>query len=566
MRAQGSELRPDEPRLTFTFEGEVIAARSGESIAAALTAAGVRTFRITREGEPRGLYCGMGVCQDCLVDIDGQPSVRACMTKAAAGASILRNIAPARLPKTLPSAEHNADVRLDPDVLVIGGGPAGLTAALSAARQGAHVIIVDERPVPGGQYFKQPHTGLTQFADDRQFEQGRELIGKVRGNGVTIVEGMVANAAMPLTVTVIAGRSRLDFAPKRLVVATGAYERAHPVPGWTLPGVMTTGAAQTLLRSYRVLPGKRILVAGNGPLNLQVAIELSRAGADIAAVLEAAPEPGFTTMSALAAMALAAPGLMRQGFGYLRELKRRNIAVHYAASVDGIGPGLTATAGHLAFEADAVCLGYGFLPGNEILRLLGCRHDYDPHRRHLVTRRDDAMRTSIPEVFAAGDCCGLGGAHAAMAEAVIAGNTAAREALGAAEPVFPGEVFHAWQDLKRHRRFQKALWTVFKSAETGQTMRSEALLCRCESVPAEQVSRIIADGNGSIGSLKRQSRLGMGRCQGRYCVPEAVEHLCRAQDRLPDEFSFAAPRPPIRPVPLGLLQAHDDRHPEPPLP
>ncbi len=565
MRASGNEQRPDEPGLIFTFEGEAIAARPGETIAAALTAAGVRTFRITRQGEPRGLYCGMGVCQECLVEIDGQPSVRACMTKVVASANVLRNVSPARIPKNPPHKEHIAGVKRDPDVLVIGGGPAGLTAALSAAREGAHVVIVDERPVPGGQYFKQPHAGLKTFADDRQFEQGRDLIASTRDAGVSIVEGMVVNAALPLAVTVITKSSRLEFTPKRLVVATGAFERGLPVPGWTLPGVMTTGAAQTLLRSYRVLPGKRILVAGNGPLNFQVAVELARAGAEIVAVLEAAAAPGISTFPSLAAMALAAPGLMRQGFGYLRELKRRNVPVHWPASIGEIAPGLAATAGHLRFEADVVCLGYGFLPGNEILRLLGCRHDYDPQRRHLVTRRDAAMRTSVPQVFAAGDCCGLGGAQAAMAEAVIAGITAAREVLGTKQSDVSGSVDHARRDLKRHRRFQKALWTVFKPAHTDRTPRSEAILCRCESVAGELVSGITADGNDSIGSLKRQSRLGMGRCQGRYCIPEAVEQLCKSHGRLPDEYSYAAPRPPIRPVPLGLLQADDDAYQEPPI-
>ena len=558
MRAKGSELKPDEPRLTFIFEGETVEARPGETIAAALTAAGIITLRITRDGEPRGIYCGMGACQECLVEIDGQPSARACMTKVKANSSIRRNIQPSRLPANRPEAEQVSSVDPGPDVLVIGGGPAGLTAALSAARNGARVMLVDERPVAGGQYFKQPHAGLRDLVDDRQFAQGRVLIDEVRSAGVTIIEGMVASAALPLQVTVVCGATRHDLAPKRLIVATGAYERAYPVPGWTLPGVMTTGAAQTLLRSYRVLPGKRILIAGNGPLNLQVAVELSRAGADVVAVLEAAAAPGLNALRPLAAMAISTPGLLRQGFDYLRELKRRRIPVHFATAVESISPGLVAHAAHLNWEADAVCLGYGFLPSNEILRLLGCRHDYDPRRRHLVTVRDDVLRTSVPQVFAAGDCCGLGGAHAAMAEAVIAGITAAREASGAMDHPITGDILHARSDLARHRRFQKALWTLFAPVTGGAPFPPDALLCRCEAVPAEHISGIISHGGNSIGSLKRQSRLGMGRCQGRYCVPEAVEQLCRAQGRLPDEFSFAAPRPPVRPVSLAVLQARED--------
>ena len=558
MRAMDSELKPDDARLTFTFEGETVEARAGETIAAALAAADIRTLRMTRDGEPRGLYCGMGVCQDCLVEVDGQPAVRACMTKAGAGCTIRRNISPARLPQSRMPSTSGPAVRLDPDVLVIGAGPAGLTAALAASRQGASVVIVDERPVPGGQYFKQPHPGLTSFADDQQFANGRALIARVRDAGVPIVEAMVANAALPLAITAVSGATRREFTPKRLIVATGAYERAHPVPGWTLPGVMTTGAAQTLLRSYRVLPGKRILVAGNGPLNLQVAVELARAGADVVAVLEAAASPGLKSLPQLAVMALSAPRLLLQGSGYVRELKRRNIPVHFGVAIEHIKPGLIAGAGQLSWQVDAVCLGYGFLPSNEILRLLGCRHDYDTRRRHLVTVRDDDLRTSVAEVFAAGDCCGLGGAHAAMAEAVIAGNAAARDALDSGRRALPDAVPQARADLRRHLRFQQALWSVFSVGIRPSAPLAESLLCRCEAVAAEQVSDIIALGSGSIGAIKRQSRLGMGRCQGRYCIPEAVEQLCRAQGTVPEEFSFAAPRPPIRPVPLAVLQADDD--------
>lgn len=558
MRATDSELAPDDVQLTFTFDGETVEARAGETIAAALTAADIRTLRITREGEPRGLYCGMGVCQECLVEVDGQPAVRACMTKAQGGSIVRRNISPARLPQRRIRAAQVVDVKLDPDVLVIGAGPAGLTAALSASRRGASVVVLDERPFAGGQYFKQPHPGLKFFPDDPQFSKGKALIASVKNAGVPIVEAMVANATLPLNITAVSGDARRQFTPKRLIVATGAYERAHPVPGWTLPGVMTTGAAQTLLRSYRVLPGKRILVAGNGPLNLQVAVELARAGADIVAVLEAAASPGMKSLPQLTAMALSAPALLWQGANYLRELKRRNIPVHFGVSVAQIKPGLVASTEQLSWRVDAVCLGYGFLPSNEILRLLGCNHDYDAQRRSLVTVRDDDMRTSAAGVYAAGDCCGLGGAHAAMAEAIIAGVAAAGEAVGSARRTQSDTVPQARADLRRHRRFQKALWDVFSADVRPRSPLVQSLLCRCEAVDAEQVSDIIADGSGSIGSIKRQSRLGMGRCQGRYCIPEAVELLCRAQGRMPGEFSFAAPRPPIRPVPLAVLQADDD--------
>ena len=564
MRAAGGELRTGEPVITFTFEGEPVEARPGETIAAALTAKGIRTLRVTRDGKPRGLYCGMGVCQECLVDIDGQAAQRACMTKITKPIVVRRHVTPARVPVIAPVQRSAPSFPPDPDVLVIGGGAAGLTAASVAAECGARVVLVDERPAPGGQYFKQPHSGMAFSAktDDAQFAEGRKLMARAEAAGVSIIEGMAVNAALPLSVTAVWQGQAVELRPRRLVVATGAYERALPVPGWTLPGVMTTGAAQTLLRSYRVLAGKRVVIAGNGPLNFQVAVEMQRAGADVVAVAELAPAPGAKRLPALAVMALTSPMLLHQGLGYLRELRRHGISLHFGAVLKEVRPGLEASfvvAGpgtHRTIEiaADVICMGYGFLPSNELLRLLGCRHQYDQRRRHLVTVRDEELRTTVPDVFGIGDCCGLNGARVAIAEGVVAGMAAAAGAmarlLGSAQQ---HELATARWAMLRHRRFQQALWQVFSAPPPRDMATSEMDICRCEGVTISQFDAALEEGSDHIGSIKRQSRIGMGRCQGRYCVPEGVERLCQHHGAIPDEFSFAAPRPPVKPVPVSAF-------------
>jgi len=565
MRATDSEIGPNDSAITITFEGTPIAARPGETIAAALTAAGIREFRITRDGAPRGLFCGMGVCQECLVEIAGEPAQRACMTKITKPITIRRHVTPARIPFVPALDRPTPSFPSDPDVLVIGGGAAGLTAAAVAAEFGARVLLVDERPVPGGQYFKQPHSGMSgaPVADDPQFAEGRRLLARVEAAGVTVIEGMAVNASLPLSVTVVWRGAAIELRPRRLIVATGAYERALPLPGWTLPGVMTTGAAQTLLRSYRVLAGKRIVVAGNGPLNLQVALELRRAGADVVAVAELAPPPGMARLGALAGMAKTSPRLLLQGFGYLRELRHRGVPVHFSTALTHIRPGLVATLAlnrpnegtAIEIAADAVCMGYGFLPGNELLRLLGCRHIYDDRRRHLVTVRDEDLRTTAPGVFGVGDCCGLNGARAAVAEGAVAGVIAASEATGKSISADPARNLRAARRaLSRHQRFQTALWQFSAAPWPAGLCGPGVEVCRCEGVALSQIEAILDAGNNGIGSIKRQSRLGMGRCQGRYCVPETVERMCQLLGTQPDEFSFAAPRPPVKPVPVSALE------------
>ena len=186
MRANFAPLASD--RLTFLFEGREIEGRKGETIAAALTAAGILPIRRTRNGSARGLFCGMGVCQDCLVEIDGTPNQRACMTKLECGMRVVGQQLP-RAHRPKPPAPAITKPPRDGDILVVGGGPAGLSAAAAAAEAGARVVLVDERPVPGGQFYKQPIPELSlppRRLADGQFSKGRDLIARARAAGVQI--------------------------------------------------------------------------------------------------------------------------------------------------------------------------------------------------------------------------------------------------------------------------------------------------------------------------------------------------------------------------------------------
>ena len=560
LRVAGAELGADA--LAFDFEGRRIPGRPGETLAAALTAAGERELRETKGRERRGLFCGMGVCQECLIEIDGRGSQRACMTKLDGPLSVRRQSHCAATADLPPPTEHPTgdEEILTPDILVLGGGAGGLNAATAAARAGARVLLVDERPQPGGQYYKQPlRAGL---ADDAQFAGGRALIAKAEAAGVAFLRGaQLWGAFEPLDLMIFDGAASRLCRPQRLIVAAGAYERGRPVPGWTLPGVMTTGAAQTLLRSYAVLPGKRVLVAGNGPLNLQVALELARAGADVAAVVELARRPGFWAAAALAKMLTSTPALALRGRGYMVELKRRGIPLlhgHVVASIERAGDRLRAQVipwpaggGETSrrYEVDTVCVGYGFMPSNEILRALGCRHSFDPVRGHLVTERDGDGLTSVAHVYAVGDCTGLGGAPAAEAEGVIAGLAAARS-LGLAPAAGQEQaIAQARAQLRRHRRFQSGLWELFRAPRLLTELAGpQTVICRCEELTLAEIEAGFDDGTRSIGAVKRVTRAGMGRCQGRYCGP-VLAALAATRRSLPlDEAAHWAPRPPLKPI------------------
>ena len=567
LRVADPALRPGRP-ITFSFNGAPVAAFEGETIAAALAAAGIVNLGRRRDGSPRGVWCGMGVCQECLVNVDGAPSRRACVTAVTDGASVDAQGYAAVVPPVAQGMRSPAPTPRRAQVLVVGGGPAGLSAARAVAMCGGAATIVDERPVPGGQYFKQIAKSLS-IVDpagiDAQARRGADLIGEVERLGVTILRNAAvwgAFGAQELAVSVD-GAPHV-FAPERLVLATGVYERGVPVPGWTLPGFMTTGAAQTFLRAYRVSPGRRVLVAGNGPLNLQLAAELVAAGVDVVAVVEAAPPPSTRHVADVMRAAMAAPALLRDGLRYRARLRRAGVPIVYASALvgaQGVGRVEACTVARIGpagdvqpwtttgYAVDAVCVGYGFLPSNAIARALGCRHAVTVGGGGLSTIVDDDGRTSVSGVYAVGDAVRLRGAHVARCQGFVSGCAVARSLGLGLPPQVTRELGTAKRQLRWHLAFQKALWRLFAApALDVQLASADTIVCRCEGVARKTIDEALQAGATSLGAVKRRTRAGMGRCQGRYCEGIVAAMMPPDAGAPHDELFHLAPRAPVTPI------------------
>ncbi len=553
MRLTHSRIRPTGRRLTLRFDGTEIAALESETVAAALSAAGILAYRRTASGAPRGLFCGMGACFDCVVTIDGRIGQRACLARVADG-MVVTGEAP-REPAPLAATPEGDDAEQQAcDVLVVGTGPAGLSAAIAAAEAGACVVALDERDTPGGQYHKQLASSYVDPAPDAQFREGNALRERARRAGVRIETGatMWGAFAPDEVAAIVAGRA-VTFRPRRLVLAPGAHERPMPLPGWTLPGVMTTGALQTLARAQRVSPGQRVLIAGNGPLNLQLACELLSGGVQVAAVVEAASRPGIGQIRAAWSMLRASPGLAGQGLSHLAALRRAGVSLIWGGRVVALDGTQTVSAARIVhagatetIAADVVAMNAGFQPETGLARALDLAHRFvDTGLGHLATQTDEEGRTSEARVFAIGDGASLGGARVALARGRLAGLAAARD-LGFAAAEEPS----VRAALARAERFQAALWTLFWApAALEEGLADDTVVCRCEEVTAGRLRREIADGLISLAALKKATRAGMGRCQGRFCAA-SVARLC---PRMPDVDGFAAPRAPIKPVAAGAL-------------
>ena len=549
-------------RITITFDGKLLRAVPGETIAATLIANGILAQGRGKDESARGHYCGMGVCHDCLVTVDGHSGVRACLAKAVDGMDV-------RSQKTgvLDIGAISQDAAVLPvaalatrnvDILIIGAGPGGLRAALAASRSNASVLVLDERPAPGGQYFKQ-NASAAAPEPDRQMRDGASLIEAVRSSSAiieseTLVWGVERNAQGSLRISTYARGQASIVLPQCLIIATGAFERSSPMPGWTLPGAMTTGAGQTLLRSYGVFPGRRILVAGNGPLNIQVASELLRSGVNELTLVEAAPAMWRRPARAMA-LTLTDPRLAFQGICDLAALaasrRCRLLFGHRLQAIEGhdrveaaiVAP-VSGGGAPLRVAVDAVCSGDGFLPASDIPRLLGLHFLTDQNGGLSVVRGDDGSTTQR-DVFVVGEAGGFGGAHIAEAMGTLAGNTAARR-FG----FDPGhEPANVRRDLLRNSQFQTRLWHLF-AAEPSENLDKRVLVCRCEAKSLGELQDVVKRHKVTdVATLKRLTRAGMGRCQGKYCAAA----LCHLVGIPFQEAALPAPQLPVRPVPLAAL-------------
>ena len=446
------------------------------------------------------------------------------------------------------------------DVVVIGAGPAGLAAAVTAATAGLDVALVDAGRRPGGQYYRHhaDDTGRLHHEWDAfvRLRDALDRLAYLPGHRVWHVED-------GFTVHALAGDR--DERPVRIdartvIVATGAYDRSLPFPGWDLPGVLTAGGAQALMKGDRVVAGRRVVVAGTGPFLLPVATGLARAGAAVAGVYEANRPYGFARRVA------RHPDKAREAAGYAALLARHRIPYRtghavVAAHGDGRVEAVTVArldrdwgqAGERTVECDTVAVGYGFTPQLEIPLQLGCATRVDSDGG-LVVAVDAAQRTSVPGVYAAGETTGVGGAALSLVEGELAGLAVAEAAGGVAAD--PARVRRLLVRRRRLREFAAALHRAY-SVRPGwmDRLRDDTVVCRCEEVTCGRLTAAAELGATDPRSAKLLSRAGMGRCQGRVCGYATAWLTAGVCGRTPgpDDLLATARRPIAQPVRLRDL-------------
>ncbi|KAM9861464.1 Hydrogen cyanide synthase subunit HcnB [Leucobacter sp. BZR 635] len=430
-------------------------------------------------------------------------------------------------------------------VLVIGAGPAGIAAAQTLSEHGVPVDLIDENARPGGAITRRPFDrSAAATATDRA----------ALGPGVEFFPGSICHGFDGGRAVVSREGGLRGFAPEATIVSVGARERIRPIPGYLLRGVLACGGAQTLLKGSGAFPHRTVVVAGSGPLLLATASQLIDAGVRVRAVVEEADLLHAGVPTVLGVARSMPVNIMRDGAKYLSNILRhgtrllighRVTEVHGAGQVEGVT--ITSKSGRRRkFGVDGVVLGHGFVSANELVHQAGAHSVFDAATRFWTPTRKENFETTVPGLYAVGDCAGVHGQEAAELE----GKLAAYDILG---NVFGVEIDSAIEQKLRRKherilRFQQGMSRLFPQAPLTDPDPA-SVVCRCEGVTRAEVSEAIDHGATDFRTVKLWTRAGMGICQGRTCQPVLRDYLAGEPGTEPPTVQF-----PVRPLPFVVAE------------
>ena len=436
------------------------------------------------------------------------------------------------------------------DLIVVGAGPAGIAAAVTAASHGLEVALIDESPTPGGQVLLQNQPA--QKFEGRAVQRGLALLEDLQRLPVSIYTQTIAWAVDGRRVAIAGPDCPGEIEASALLIASGAREFVPAFPGWTLPGVMTLGGAQSIIKRHNVLPGHSMLIAGAGPLTWALAAEILEHGGNLLGVLDYSRPADWLSMLPQFSALRDRVGL---GMRYLRTIAGQRVPYHWTRDrlhAHGEGRLERVSIGSREFEVDVLCVGFGFIPNTELHRLAGCSMVFDRSLGGWIPIVDEDLQTSQTGTYTAGECAGVGGAQKALLEGELAAYSLLNS-LGQPLSSRENERRH-W--LRRRRqtelRFARALNRSCEApVEFLAELEHETIICRCENVRAGEIRTAHNKGISTLDGLKNELRVGQGLCQGRTCGPILRRMLAAADESPPVPFHV---RPPVKPVTLSQIE------------
>lgn len=461
------------------------------------------------------------------------------------------------------------------DLAIVGAGPAGLAAAKTATELGLATMVFDEQERPGGQIYRNIETVAASRPTDLDllgpdYSRGQDLVRQFHASGAIYRPQMTVwqvDEDRRLYASGAGGTEVVEA--KRILIATGAMERPVPIPGWTLPGVMTCGAIQLMFKDTGLVPEGRVVVAGSGPLLVLLTWQLARAGVNITAVLETAPISNYLRAGRHLLAAASAPGDLGKGLKMLRDIRRAGIPLRHR--VTGLRAHGDGRIGEIEYRwrgrthrepVELLLLHEGVVPNANLALSIRCDHQWNELQRCFRPAVDAWGNLSAENILVAGDCSGIGGAVVAEVRGRLAAIAAAQQLGRIEEGERDSHAAPLRRLLRRHLKSRPFLDVLYRPRQETLAPRDpETIICRCEEVTAGEVRRLVAQGCLGPNQMKAFVRCGMGPCQGRMCGLPVVETIAETRGVPVSQVGYLRIRPPVKPVTIGELAALEEIQP-----
>jgi len=455
----------------------------------------------------------------------------------------------------------------DFDVLVLGGGPAGMVSAITASQHGLSVGLIDEQAEAGGQIWRAPWAASSGKDASPEVRDGHKMRETLARSNVSCLFGRrIWSVTDQYRVEVLGPDGVETYQAPHLIVALGAHERVIPFPGWTLPGVMGLAAATIMLKAHGLAPPKDWVLAGVGPLLAAVAAGYAHKGHPPKAIIDlSGPSDWLATLPSLASR----PGLFKQGVGWVVSILSSRIPIYFRHAIrraEGqdriaacvIGPvdqdGHRVAGPELSLDCDALMIGNGLVPGGEVPRLLGANQVYQHELGGWIPDCDRYGRTSLKHLYAIGDGAGIRGGAVACSAGQLAGLAVAHDAGFIDAASFARQSVQPLTENQKLAAFSAAMahMICLRPAQVA-SISPEAVICRCEDVTRQDLVCAAKAGARDVNQLKHFTRCGMGPCQGRMCGDIAAEILAQEHQVSRQAVGYWTARPPLRPISLQSM-------------
>jgi NADPH-dependent 2,4-dienoyl-CoA reductase/sulfur reductase-like enzyme len=440
-----------------------------------------------------------------------------------------------------------------------------MSAAIALRAASKSVLVVDEQPAPGGQIWRSVETvAATETGKilGDEYRAGSEVVSRFRACGAVYEPGTQVWKIEPGW-KVYLKRNGLVEAVKglKIVLATGAQERPAPFPGWTLPGVLTVGAAQILLKTSQQIPSGPVWVVGSGPLPLLYMAQLLRAGGKVEGWIDTSPRDGWRRTLTWTGAIISNLGEVTKGLRWLYELRKAGVRrVRGATAIEAFGNGrlegleyISSSGVKNKFAANVLLSHEGIVPSIHITKSLDCKHVWNAQQSCWVPELDEWGQTSVQGVFVAGDGANIGGAKAACIRGQLVGHSIVGLLAGRPSDDLDRQINALRIDLTKALRLRPMLDSIYPPRESILSPTDDTIVCRCEELTAGDIRKACAIALPGPNQLKAFTRAGMGPCQGRQCGYTIANIIAEEQKQHVSHVGFYRVRPPLKPITLGEL-------------